>query len=135
MRIRPMINKKCERCGKTSNEVKIFRFDLHKHYPFYDYEGFDICEDCEVELYNLMNNFLNVETKKMEIINDCCNCGREDTIGCETGLCSKCRNKTIELVSNNEEVSKEISREIMEERGREVEDGMKETNPEIEDGE
>ncbi len=71
----------------------------------------------------------------MEIINDCCNCGREEGIDCETGLCSKCRNKPIELVSNNEEVSKEISREIMEERGREVEDGMKETNPEIEDGE
>lgn len=59
MRIKPYA-KKCDRCKrKSSKKLKIFRLAIHKHFPYYDYFGFDLCEDCLIKFEKKVERFLN----------------------------------------------------------------------------
>jgi len=46
MNIKP-INKKCDKCKKRNTQKRIIkRVCFQIHFPYYDYAGFDLCEDC-----------------------------------------------------------------------------------------
>jgi len=55
--------KKCDRCKESNKEQLVFRVCLMIHFPYYDYFGFDLCEDCLKDFQSLTQNFLK-ETDK-----------------------------------------------------------------------
>jgi len=58
------IIKRCDRCNiKGKSPTKIKRFNVSRHFPFYDYVGFDLCEKCEEDLAKVFDKFFN-EVKK-----------------------------------------------------------------------
>lgn len=57
MKIRPCV-KRCDKCKRlTSKHRIIYRYAIHKHFPYYDYEGFDLCEDCEKKFIKMLRRF------------------------------------------------------------------------------
>lgn len=57
MKINP-IRKRCDKCGKLNSKNRvIYRYAIMRHFPFYDYEGIDICNECEKKFIRMLRRF------------------------------------------------------------------------------
>jgi len=61
MNLKPRI-KKCDKCNRRSCKKRVVkRFCFMTHFPYYNYEGFDLCQDCEKKLDYVLNKFFVVK--------------------------------------------------------------------------
>ncbi len=52
----------CDKCNKRSSKKRIIkRFCFMKHFPEYDYFGFDLCGNCENELSGIIDKFFGLK--------------------------------------------------------------------------
>jgi len=61
-----MIFKKCDKCRKRNTQKRIIKRGCFMlHFPYYNYIGFDLCEDCLIKLEARFNYFFKT-TKKLQ---------------------------------------------------------------------